>query len=78
MARKRASAKKKAAALSSIEVDVDLGNLTATPEQQARLRAHLNSTLLTWVKSDLKGRLTPPIVIFDHTKPPAGEESGNE
>jgi hypothetical protein len=81
MARKRVTAKtakKKASALSSIEVDVDLGTLTATEEQQARLRAHLDSTLLTWVKYDLKEKTARPLVIIDHHGPPTGgEEGGN-
>jgi hypothetical protein len=82
MARKRVTAKKatkkatalsgKATALSSIEVDVDLGDLKATEEQQARLRAHLDSTLLTWVKYDLKEKTARPLIIIDHHGPPNG------
>jgi hypothetical protein len=74
MASKRATAKtkKKAAALPIIEVDVDLGSLRATEEQQARLRAHLDSTLLTWVKYDLKEKTECPLVIIDHHGPPGG------
>jgi len=83
MARKRATAKatakKKAPGLPIIEVDVDLGTLKATPEQQARLRAHLDSMLLTWVKHDLKEKTEWPLVIIDHHgHPVGGDESGNE
>jgi hypothetical protein len=84
MARKRATAKapakKKAPAPRRIEVDVDLGSLKTTPEQEARLRAHLDSILLTWVKSDLKEKAALPIILFDHHSHPTGggEEGGNE
>ena len=75
---KTAKERKKAAALPTIEVDVDLGSLTSTEEQKARLRAHLDSVLLTWVKYDLKEKIERPLVIIDHHGPPVGgEEGGN-
>jgi hypothetical protein len=74
MARKRttakATAKKKAAALPTIEIDVDLGSLASTEEQKARLRAYLDSVLLTWLKYDLKEKTECPTVIIDHHGPP--------
>jgi hypothetical protein len=81
MAGKRVAAKKKssvAPVIPTIDVDVDLGPLRATKEQEERLRAHLNSVLLTWIKYDVKEKRERPVIVIDHHgRPVAGDEGDN-
>jgi hypothetical protein len=63
---------------SGITVDVDLGSLNATAEQKARLKACLESQVITWVRSDLGKKSLPPISIPDHNGPPQRPPSDDE
>ena len=61
-----------------ITVDVDLGSTKATKKQIARLRACIESHVITWVRSDLGEKSLPPISIPDHgggpgPRPPKSE-----
>ena len=69
-------AKKKVPA--GITVDVDLGSTKATAEQRARLKAFIESQVITWVRADLGKKSLPPINIPDHgggpgPRPPKSE-----
>jgi hypothetical protein len=63
-------AKKKTPA--GITVDVDLGSVKATAEQRARLKACIESHVITWVRSDLGKASLPPIHVPDHSGPGPG------
>jgi hypothetical protein len=70
-------AKKKTPA--GITVDVDLGSIKATDEQRARLRARLESHVITWVRSELGQKSLPQIHVPDHIGPPTRRpRSGDE
>jgi hypothetical protein len=86
MARKRVTAKvtakKKApvpSVIPTIDVDVDLGTLNATEHEKERLRAHLESTLLTWVKYDVKEQhYERPVIVIDHHDHPVPRRKGDD
>ena len=61
-----------------ITVDVDLGSTKATKKQIARLRACIESHVITWVRSDLGEKSLPPISIPDHNGPPQRPPSDDE
>jgi hypothetical protein len=80
MARKRVAAKKKAPVASvipTIGVDVDLGSMNATKVEKDRLRAHLRSILLTWVKYDVQEPYERPVIVIDHHDHPVPEDEGD-
>lgn len=77
MARKRET-RKKAPARKGIKVEIDLGPVKATPQQIARLKAYVGNHLLTWVKADLKGKTSPPIVCEEFRRPAGGDDDDKE
>jgi hypothetical protein len=74
MATKKAAAKK-AAPGRKIGVSIDLGSVTATKEQIARLKAHITNHVLTWAKVDA-GASGVPISTWELPPPP--ESSGKK
>jgi hypothetical protein len=79
MAKKKRITKRKSASSKAIQVKIDLGPVKASPEQVNRLKAFLENHVLTWVKSDLKGKTAPPIVAEEFLGPPPfGDDDSND
>jgi hypothetical protein len=68
-------AKKKIPA--GITAKIYLGSTKATAEQKARLKARIESHLITWVRSELGKKSLPQINVPDHIGPPPPGDGGN-